>query len=92
MQAVYLLKFWYQAELNWSLGVGLYMNPILVIGATGNVGSQVISQLSATGAQVRALVRNPDGAGLPAQENTVSIPCKHPSSESGSVRSPRTTF
>jgi uncharacterized protein YbjT (DUF2867 family) len=39
---------------------------ILVTGATGNVGRHVVSQLVADGAHVRALTRNPDGAGLPA--------------------------
>jgi len=38
---------------------------ILVIGATGNVGRQVVSQLLDTGATVRALARDPDTAGLP---------------------------
>jgi uncharacterized protein YbjT (DUF2867 family) len=41
------------------------MKPILVVGATGNVGGHVVSQLAATGAQVRAMVRNPDAARLP---------------------------
>ena len=41
------------------------MNRILIIGATGNVGRQVVSQLPATGVQVRALARNPRTAGLP---------------------------
>ncbi len=35
------------------------MNRILVIGGTGTVGRQVASGLAATGAQVRALARNP---------------------------------
>ena len=39
---------------------------ILVIGATGNVGGQVVSQLAGEGASVRAFVRDPDHAGLPA--------------------------
>ena len=39
---------------------------ILVIGATGNVGGQVVSQLAGEGAAVRAFVRDPDHAGLPA--------------------------
>src|SRR4030095_1543184 len=43
------------------------MNRVLVIGATGNVGGQVVSQLLSTGAQVRPLTRNPDMAGLPPQ-------------------------
>jgi len=38
---------------------------ILVIGATGTIGSEVASQLTATGAQVRALVRNPGVAHVP---------------------------
>ena len=38
---------------------------ILVTGATGNVGRQVVSQLLNTGVTVRALARNPDSAGLP---------------------------
>jgi uncharacterized protein YbjT (DUF2867 family) len=37
---------------------------ILVTGATGHVGRPVVSQLLRTGAAVRALVRNPDSAGL----------------------------
>ena len=43
------------------------MNRILIIGGTGNIGRQVVTQLTATRAQVRALVRKPDGAGLPPQ-------------------------
>src|SRR5260370_42507619 len=41
------------------------MNRILVIGGTGTVGRQVLSRLAATGAQVRALARNPGAARLP---------------------------
>jgi uncharacterized protein YbjT (DUF2867 family) len=40
-------------------------NVIMVTGATGNVGRQVVSQLLGTGVAVRALARNPDSAGLP---------------------------
>lgn len=39
---------------------------ILVTGATGNVGRQVVQQLIRRGADVRALVRNPETANLPA--------------------------
>jgi uncharacterized protein YbjT (DUF2867 family) len=35
---------------------------ILITGATGNMGGRVLSQLTATGAHVRALVRNPEAA------------------------------
>ncbi|MGE7368772.1 SDR family oxidoreductase [Neorhizobium sp. NPDC001467] len=40
---------------------------ILVTGATGNVGAQVIQHLVARGADVRALVRDPSKATLPAE-------------------------
>lgn len=43
------------------------MNHILVIGGTGTVGGQVLSRLVATGAQVRAMARNPAAARLPPQ-------------------------
>ncbi|RST07713.1 NAD-dependent epimerase/dehydratase family protein [Streptomyces sp. WAC07149] len=42
------------------------MDEILVTGATGNVGRQVVVQLLAAGAAVRALTRDPATAGLPA--------------------------
>jgi uncharacterized protein YbjT (DUF2867 family) len=41
------------------------MKRILVTGATGTVGRQVVSQLPAAEVRVRALTRNPDAAGLP---------------------------
>ncbi len=47
------------------------MNHILVIGGTGTVGRRVVSRLAATGAQVRALVRNPGAARLPLQVEVV---------------------
>jgi uncharacterized protein YbjT (DUF2867 family) len=47
------------------------MTRILVIGGTGTVGSQVLSQLSARRAQVRALLRNPGAAQLPPQVEVV---------------------
>jgi uncharacterized protein YbjT (DUF2867 family) len=47
------------------------MKRILVIGATGTVGRQVISQLIAANVSVRALARNPDSANLPAQVEIV---------------------
>lgn len=47
------------------------MNRVLVIGGTGNVGRAVVAQLVATGADVRALVRDPDKAGLPSQVGPV---------------------
>ncbi len=47
------------------------MNRILITGATGRVGRQVVSQLSATDACVRALVRNPESAALPRNVEVV---------------------
>ncbi len=47
------------------------MNRILVIGGTGTVGRQVVSRLVASGAQVRALARNPGAADFPAQVELV---------------------
>jgi uncharacterized protein YbjT (DUF2867 family) len=47
------------------------MNRILIIGATGNVGRQVLSQLPATGVRVRALARTPHTAGLPPHVDVV---------------------
>ena len=41
------------------------MKRILVMGATGNIGRQVVSQLLATDTRIRALTRNPDAANLP---------------------------
>jgi uncharacterized protein YbjT (DUF2867 family) len=43
------------------------MSRILIIGATGTVGRQVVAQLMSSDVQIRALVRNPDAARLPRQ-------------------------
>jgi len=47
------------------------MNPILVIGGTGTVGSQVVSQLVERDVPVRVLVRNPEKAQFPSQVDVV---------------------
>ncbi len=47
------------------------MKRVLVIGATGNIGRPVVSELIASGAGVRALTRDPDSANLPAQAELV---------------------
>jgi uncharacterized protein YbjT (DUF2867 family) len=47
------------------------VNPVLVIGGTGNVGRHVVDQLRATGARFRVMTRNPDAAGLPSEADVV---------------------
>jgi uncharacterized protein YbjT (DUF2867 family) len=47
------------------------MGSTLVIGATGNVGRQVVEELTSAGAPVRALARTPESAGLPASAEVV---------------------
>jgi uncharacterized protein YbjT (DUF2867 family) len=47
------------------------MRPILVIGGTGTAGRQVVSQLAARDAQVRAMARNAGAARLPPQVDVV---------------------
>jgi uncharacterized protein YbjT (DUF2867 family) len=47
------------------------MNRALVIGATGNVGREVVSQLAVRGAQVRALSRDPQAMRFPPQVEVV---------------------
>src|SRR4051794_7455170 len=47
------------------------MKPILVIGASGTVGSQVVSQLLDAGARVRAMSRRPETMNLPANVDVV---------------------
>jgi uncharacterized protein YbjT (DUF2867 family) len=49
----------------------LAKNRILVVGATGTVGSQVLAQLMETGAPVRALFRNPNTGALPPRVEVV---------------------
>jgi len=47
------------------------MDGILVTGATGRVGSQVVAQLAAAGAAVRAMTRDPGAARLPPRVEVV---------------------
>jgi uncharacterized protein YbjT (DUF2867 family) len=47
------------------------MKRILVTGATGTVGRQVVSQLLASDVQIRALTRNPEAARLPNDVDVV---------------------
>src|SRR5579862_6819404 len=47
------------------------MNRILIVGGSGNIGRQVLSQLTATGVQVRALARNPESIDWPPRVEVV---------------------
>ncbi len=47
------------------------MHRILVIGATGNIGREVVTQLSSAGAEFRAMTRDPGAADLPPQVELV---------------------
>ena len=47
------------------------MTRVLVTGATGQIGSEVVSQLRSTGCRVRAMTRNPRSADFPADVDVV---------------------
>ena len=47
------------------------MKRVLVTGATGNVGREVVTQLSAAGSRIRALSRRPQSANLPRDVEVV---------------------
>ena len=47
------------------------MMTIVITGATGNVGRPLVAELVAAGAEVRAVSRRPDAAGLPAEVKVV---------------------
>ena len=47
------------------------MKCVLVTGATGQIGSEVVSQLRGTGCRIRAMSRNPRSANLPADVDFV---------------------
>jgi len=51
---------------------GAHLDPVLVIGATGRIGRQVVAQLLDAGVPVRALTRRPEAAGLPAAVEVVA--------------------
>jgi uncharacterized protein YbjT (DUF2867 family) len=53
---------------------------ILVTGATGNIGRQVIGRLRASGQPIRALSRDPIGARLPQELDVVGGDLSEPES------------
>ncbi|WP_116042795.1 SDR family oxidoreductase [Amycolatopsis palatopharyngis] len=67
-------------------------DPVLVIGATGNVGRQVVRQLLETGVTVRAMVRNPATAGLPEQAEIVAGDLTDPATVTVAARGVRAVF
>ena len=48
------------------------MGRVLVTGASGQIGSEVVSQLRGTGCRIRAMTRNPRSAAQPADVEIVS--------------------
>src|ERR1700722_5070365 len=59
------------------------MNRTLVIGATGNIGRQVVLHLEANDHPVRVLTREPDEACMPPQVEVVQGDCTSPESLDG---------
>jgi uncharacterized protein YbjT (DUF2867 family) len=59
------------------------MGRTLVIGATGNVGRQVVLQLASTNQQIRAVTRRPELARLPPQVEVVQGDLTSPESLDG---------
>lgn len=66
--------------------------PILVLGATGHVGRATVEALVGRGARVRALVRDPASALLPAQVEVARGDLTDPSSVAEAVRGTRGVF
>ncbi|MGY1836367.1 SDR family oxidoreductase [Blastococcus sp. SYSU DS0510] len=60
--------------------------PVLVVGATGQVGRQVVAALLARGATVRALLRDPEGADVPAGVERVRGDLRDPASLRAALR------
>lgn len=74
------------AALSFLLSAACKMPPmkrILIIGATGTIGRQVVSQLLSTDAQIRAMTRDPDAAGLPPGVEAVRGDLTDPASLEG---------
>ena len=49
------------------------MGTIAVVGATGTIGSRVVSALAAAGEEVRAIARRPAGAGEHVQVHVADL-------------------
>lgn len=66
--------------------------PVLVIGATGNIGSHVVDELLAANIPVRALSRNPEAANFPAGVEAVSGDLTMPESLDGALKGVSAVF
>ena len=65
---------------------------ILVTGATGKVGRELVSQLTSSGTAVRALARNPGSARLPAGTEVVRGDLAEPGTLAPALEGARTVF
>jgi uncharacterized protein YbjT (DUF2867 family) len=68
------------------------LRPILVVGATGRVGRNVVRQLLDRGVAVRALTRRPEIARLPADVDVVAGDLTAPASLAAGLRDARAVF
>jgi uncharacterized protein YbjT (DUF2867 family) len=68
------------------------MDPVLVTGATGRVGREVVAELLAAGVPVRALTRTPANAGLPASVEVVAGDFTAPESLDAALRGVAAVF
>ncbi|APU16148.1 MULTISPECIES: NAD(P)H-binding protein [Actinoalloteichus] len=67
-------------------------HPILVIGATGKVGRNVVAQLYQEGVAVRAMTRAPEAAGLPDGVDVVRGDLADPTSLTAALAGVRSVF
>ncbi|MFI9048316.1 NAD(P)H-binding protein [Streptomyces sp. NPDC053427] len=68
------------------------MTKILVTGATGNVGRQIVAQLVAEGTPVRALARHAGSAGLPKGAEAAEADLSEPDSLAAALTGTETVF
>lgn len=68
------------------------MNRVLVIGATGNIGRQVVAQLTNAGIEVRAMTRKPEAAGWPPHIDVMAGDLTIPDTLDGCLQGIDTVF
>jgi uncharacterized protein YbjT (DUF2867 family) len=69
-----------------------HAEPVLVTGATGRVGREVVAQLLGAGVPVRALTRRPEAAGLPPAVDVVAGDLTVPGSLDAALRGAGAVF